>query len=234
MGDRLSPPAAVNAYGSRLRECARHAAGGRVGWLLLIVALAMPLLAACAPQRHHEALLVLADAAAGEGPSRLKETTPSPRRQAIAFDLEGRVHSGDLYLPADAEPAAGIVLAPGVVPEGKDEPRLVAFATTLARARFAVLVPDLPGYRQLRIHPSDARIVADAFAYLAGRAELAPAGRAGLAAFSYGVGPALLAALEEDLRERVRFVVGVGGYHDLTDAARYLTTGYCRRPATSP
>lgn len=228
MGDRLSPPAAVNAYGSRLRECARPAAGGRVGWLLLIVALAMPLLAACAPQRHHEALLVLADAAAGEGPSRLKETTPSPRRQAIAFDLEGRVHSGDLYLPADAEPAAGIVLVPGVVPEGKDEPRLVAFATTLARARFAVLVPDLPGYRQLRIHPSDACIVADAFAYLAGRAELAPAGRAGLAAFSYGVGPALLAALEEDLRERVRFVVGVGGYHDLTDAARYLTTGYFR------
>jgi pimeloyl-ACP methyl ester carboxylesterase len=113
-----------------------------------------------------------------------------------------------------------------VVPAGKDEPRLVAFATTLARARFAVLAPDLPGYRQLRIHPSDARIVADAFAYLAGQPELAPAGRVGLAAFSYGVGPALLAALEEDLRERMRFVVAVGGYHDLTRAARYLTTGY--------
>lgn len=226
MGDRLSPPAAMSAHGGRLRDCARTAAGGRVGLFLLIAALAMPLLAGCAPQRHYEALLVLADAAAGEGPSRLKETTPSPRRQSIAFDVGGRVHGGDLYLPADAEPVAGIVLVPGVVPAGKDEPRLVALASTLARARFAVLAPDLPGYRQLRIHPSDARIVADAFIHLAGRAELAPAGRAGFAAFSYGVGPALLAALEEDLRERVRFVLGVGGYHDLTRAARYLTTGY--------
>lgn len=216
----------MSVYGGRLRDCAHPAVGGRVGWFLLIAALTLPLLAGCAPKRHYEALLVLADIAAGNGPSRLKETTPSPRRQSIAFDMDGRVHSGDLYLPADAEPTAGIVLVPGMVPEGKDEPRLVAFATTLARARFAVMVPDLSGYRQLRIHPSDARIVADAFAYLAGRAEFAPEGRVGLAAFSYGVGPALLAALEEDLRERVRFVVGVGGYHDLTRAARYLTTGY--------
>lgn len=200
--------------------------GGRVGLYLLLAVLALPLLAGCATQGRYEALLVLADTAAGEEASRLKETTPSPRRQSITFAANGRTHRGDLYLPADAEPAAGIVLVPGLVPEGKDEPRLVAFAKTLARARFAVLTPDLPGYRQLRIHPSDARIVADAFAHLAGRAELAPAGRAGIVALSYGVGPALLAALEEDVRERVRFVVGVGGYHDLTSAARYLTTGY--------
>ncbi len=82
------------------------------------------------------------------------------------------------------------------------------------------------GFRRLQIHPSDARVVADALAWLSGRPDLAPAGRAGLAAFSYGVGPALLAALEEDVRVRARFVVGVGGYHDLTHAIRYFTTGY--------
>lgn len=189
-------------------------------------ALALALLAGCAPLRHYEALLVLADTGAGHGPSRWKEVTQAPQRQSVAFKVNGRVHTGDLYLPAVAEPAAGIVLVPGAVPEGKDDPRLVAFAMTLARARFAVLAPELPGFRALRVRPTDAREVADAFAYLAGRPDLAPGGRTGIVAFSYAVGPAVLAALEPDIRERVRFIVAVGGYHDLFRAIRFFTTGY--------
>lgn len=193
---------------------------------VLVVALALLLLAACAPLRHYESLLVLADTGAGHGPSRWKEVTQLPRRQTVAFNVDGRAHTGDLYLPADAEPAAGIVLVPGAVPEGKDDPRLVAFAMTLARARFAVLAPELPGFRDLRVRPTDAREVADAFAYLVSRPDLAPGGRAGIGAFSYAVGPAVLAALEPDIRERVRFIVAVGGYHDLFRAIRFFTTGY--------
>lgn len=193
---------------------------------VLIAALALALLAGCVPLRHYEALLVLADAGAGHGPSRWKEVTQAPRRQSVAFNVNGRVHTGDLYLPADAEPAAGIVLVPGAVPEGKDDPRLVAFAMTLARARFAVLAPELSGFRELRVRPTDARAVADAFAWLASRPDLAPGGRAGIVAFSYAVGPAVLAALEPDIRERVRFIVAVGGYHDLFRAIRFFTTGY--------
>ena len=118
------------------------------------------------------------------------------------------------------------MLVPGAVPQGKDDPRLVAFAMTLARARFAVLAPELPGVRELRVRPTDSRAVADAFAYLASRPDLAPGGRAGIVAFSYTVGPAVLAALEPDIRERVRFIVAVGGYHDLFRAIRFFTTGY--------
>jgi len=62
---------------------------------------------------------------------------------------------------------------------------------TLARARFAVLAPELPGFRALRVRPTDAREVADAFAYLAGRPDLAPGGRVGIVAFSYASAYAL-------------------------------------------
>jgi hypothetical protein len=195
---------------------------------LLILALALAVLTGCAPARHWEAALVLADVAAGEAPSRLKAKTAAPARAPVSYTVSGRDRTGDLYTPGEGAARAGIVLVPGAVPLGKDDPRIVAFATTLARARFAVLVPEIEGFRQLRIQPSDARVVADAFVWLAGRDDLAPAGRAGMAAFSYGVGPALLAALQEDARMRVRFVVGVGGYHDLSRAVRYFTTGYYR------
>ncbi len=179
----------------------------------------------CAPLRGHESLLVLLDAGAGAAPSRLKQVTAPPTRTSVAYTVDGRGHTADLYLPGAEAAAAAIVLVPGAVPHGKDDAQLVAFAQTLARARFAVLAPELTGLRQLRLHPGAAREVADAFVHLASRADLAPAGRVGIAAFSYAVGPALLAALEPDLRDQVRFILGVGGYHDLPRTVGYFTTG---------
>jgi fermentation-respiration switch protein FrsA (DUF1100 family) len=197
----------------------------RAGALLALACLALPiLLAGCAPVRHYEAALVLQDIAAGEGASKLKQTRPAPRRVPVVYRVDGRERRGDLYLPANIR--AALVAVPGAVPQGSDDPRLVAFATTLARAGFAVLAPDLAGFRQLRVRPTDAREIADAFNYLVSRPDLAPHGRAGIFAFSYAVGPTVLAALEDDIRERVRFVVGLGGYHDLPRAMRYFTTGW--------
>jgi len=198
------------------------------GFVLLLF---LPL-TGCAPARHYEAALVLQDIAAEQGDSRLKQTRPAPLRQAVAYSISGRTHSADLYLPGPLEgcgtdcPRAALVAVPGAVPLAKDDPRLVAFATTLARAGFAVLAPEMPGFRQMRVRPSDSREIADAFGYLAGRPELSPGGRAGMFAFSYAVGPAVLAALEDDIRDQVRFVVGLGGYHDLPRAMRFFTTGW--------
>ena len=190
------------------------------------LAFCMVWLSGCSPLRNYESLLVLADIGAAHAPSRLKAVTPKPSRSPVAYVVGGRSHTGDLYLPAEGKPLAGIVLVPGAVPNGKDDARLVAFATSLARARFAVLAPELPGFRQLQIRPTDVREVADAFAYLASRPDLAPGGRAGIGAFSYAVGPALLAAMGPDIREQVRFIVSVGGYYDLARAVSYFSTGY--------
>ena len=212
----------------------------------MMLATLMLLLTGCQLGRHYDAALVLQDFAAVDGTSRLKQTTAAPQRQSVSYTVAGRTHRADLYLPGSLEgctlydpldnpqaidehnkhcPRAAIVAVPGAVPQSKDDPRFVAFATTLARARFAVLAPDLDGFRQLRIRPSNIREVADAFAYIASRPELAPDGRVGMFAFSYSVGPAILAALEGDIREKVRFVVGLGGYHDLPQAMRFFTTG---------
>jgi len=198
---------------------------------LAAAVLAMILITACAPPLgDSEADLALEDIAAGYADSRLKAQTPTPSRQSVRYRADGRRYQGDLYVSPDGV-LAGIVLVPGVVPAGKDDPRLVALAYTLARLRFAVLVPDLAGLRRLQVRRSDVREVADAFVYLLSRPELVPGGRAGIAGFSYGAGPVLLAGLEPDIRAQVRFILALGGYYDLNSIVSYFTTGYYRDEA---
>ncbi|MDP7310985.1 MAG: RNA methyltransferase, partial [Alphaproteobacteria bacterium] len=94
----------------------------------------MAVLPGCSPARLAEAARVLDDIDAGSGPSQLKEQTPPPRREAVSYGAYGSgngsgAFGGDLY--SSTEPGlAWMVLVPGVARKGKDDPRLVAFATT--------------------------------------------------------------------------------------------------------
>lgn len=152
--------------------CARH---------LGVAALAVMVAVGCGPRLgDSEVDLVLEDIVAAHEQSRLKQRTPAPFRQTLRYQIQGRDRVGDLYLSPEGA-LAGLVLVPGIVPEGKDDTRLVALATTLARLRFAILVPDLVGLRRQRMRTSDVREVADAFLYLMSRPELVPGGHAGMA-----------------------------------------------------
>ena len=198
--------------------------------LLALLALA---LVACSPPRALEAARVLAAIAAGSGPSALEPRTPEPEHSA----LPGRAAQpspGDLYWPGEAA-AAVLVLVPGAVEAGKDDPRLVAFAETLARARFAVLVPEIPGLRSQRLSPEDARPIGAAIRLLAGC--IAPserAGAVGVMAISYGAGPALLAALAPANAGLVGYVAAIGGYYDAVAVVTFFTTGYFREGPQAP
>jgi len=185
-------------------------------------------LSSCALLPDDEAAWVLEDLAAGERASRLKRVAPDPARRGVQYRVRGKHYQGDLFLPGET-PRAGMVLVPGIAEQGKDDPRLVAFANTLARAGFLVLVPDLPNLRALRVEAEDARQVAGAFSHLLSRPEFPSGRRGGMVAFSYAVGPAVLAALDPAIGRRVDFVLGVGGYHDLHRVITFFTTGYYQK-----
>ncbi len=183
-------------------------------------------LSACAsPLGDTEAELALEDIAAGQGQSRLKQQTPEPTHIGVSYQIKGRHYRADLYRSPSLS-RAGIVLVPGVVPAGKDDLRLVLLAKTLARLRFTVLVPDIEGLRRYQVGHRDVEAVADAFRYLSARPALVPQGRVGIAGFSYGAGPVLLASLQPDILQQVSFILTMGGYHDLHKLVTYFTTGH--------
>jgi pimeloyl-ACP methyl ester carboxylesterase len=184
------------------------------------------LLGACAPGRAVESVAVLRDVAGGAHAD-AEELGPTE----IAYEVDSRGRTADLYRPADAPPEAGLVLVPGATPKGKRDPRLVAFARELAAARLAVLVPALPGLTRLRLEAGHAAPVADAVRHLS---ERAGGGPVALTAISYAAGPAVLAALRPDLEERIGLILLVGPYHDMEAALTYVVTGAYRPAPDAP
>ncbi len=178
--------------------------------------------------RHgYDATLMLADLAGLEAP--LPDHRPDFERREIGYTADGGWRDADLYTPQTAGgngARAGLVLVPGAAETGRRDSRLVEFAGILARSGFAVLVPDIPSFRELRPSPDSAREIAAGVAELREGGFLAAGLRLGIGAFSIASGPAVLAALEADPASRVDFLLLVGGYHDLRRTLTFMTTGF--------
>ncbi len=196
----------------------------------LIAALLLAV-AACSPPRAFEAAGILFDLAEPGTPE-------GPEAEPVTYQVQGRDYSGDLYRP-DEGGQAGLVLVPGLTRQGKDDARFVAFARSLARAGFLVLVPDIARLRALKVDPADALPIADAVRHLSAagipsEGRSATETRVGLAAISYAAGPAFLAALEPDVGRRLRFLLAIGGYYDAEAVLTFFTTGGTRESPQDP
>jgi len=198
----------------------------RMRHLGLVLPLIM--LAGCAPGRTFEAMRLLLDVAR-EGSGEVCPVASSPGRAPLFTNGQG----GDLYWPEGGARAA-LVLVPGVTPAGRDDPRLVDFAGVLVRRGFAIFVPEIPEMRKSRVSPEDAQAIVRALDGLAGCYPDEENPRLGLAAISYAVGPAVIAAMDDAVREEVAVLLGVGGYHDIVAVIRYFTTGYHRDAPDEP
>lgn len=156
----------------------------------------------------------------------LTRLTPAPQVRAVRVPAKRRELYGDLYrTPADG-PRGGLILVHGLTEAGKDDPRIVWLGRLMARLGFAVLVPEFPGLRALRARDADVDEIADSVRYLASLGPVVRDDRIGLAGFSYVAGPTLIAATDPAIASRVSFVMSVGGYYDLVNVIRFITTGH--------
>ena len=173
--------------------------------------------------RGLDAMKLVADLAHVQLP--LTKGRSTVERKDMSYLVDGRQHTADLYVPQHRV-RAGLVLVPGAAENGRNDARLVDFATSMTRSGFAVLVPDIDSLRRLEPKPEAAQDIRDAVMYLRDQEELIPNGRLGICAFSIAVGPAMIAALEPSIRDHVQFLLLIGGYHDLRRTLTYLTTGW--------
>lgn len=152
--------------------------------------------------------------------------TSEPLVERVTYIGQHRLIEADLYAPRGQGKHGGVILVHGVNEVGKADPRMVWFARLLSRAGFVVLVPDFLGLKSMKLRTSDIGEMVDSFLYLSSLRDRIRPEQVGLVGFSYGAGPTLLAAADPRIREKVQFVVSFGGYYDLVNVIRFITTGF--------
>jgi dienelactone hydrolase len=139
------------------------------------------------------------------------------------------------YVP-DTTPRRTVLVMPGFNSFGIDEPRVASLASDLAGSGFRVMAMALPDLQRFRLTPAATDVIEDAVDWLAAHPESAgPDGRVGVIAVSFTGGLSISAAGRPRIRDKVAFVVSLGGHGDLRRVLRFLSTGDAPRvPGVAP
>ncbi len=138
-----------------------------------------------------------------------------PVREELRLAVSDRWIDADLYRPSRTRRA--LVLVHGLSRDGRRHPQLVRLARLLAREGELVLVPEIEGLAAFRLGGNEVGDIRAAVDHLAVHNR-----HVGIAGFSFGAGPALIAAAD---LPGVSPVGSFGGYADLRNVIRYITTG---------
>jgi len=138
-----------------------------------------------------------------------------PAIEEVGVPVGAATLRADLYRPRNLR--AAVLLVHGLSPAGKRHPQLVRLARVFTRQGFMVMVPHFDGLAMFRLTGREIDEIKAALAELR-RQSTAVA----VAGFSFGAGPALVAAAETD---GLAWVGSFGGYADLRNVIVYLTSG---------
>jgi dienelactone hydrolase len=193
----------------------------RVGLVLLAV---LALLVAVEPTRVGIQTAAMLPSILGAGPKPLELFGEAPQRESVPYRAGQTGAEPDLaevWLPGWASadrPAGGMLLVFGVNNLGRNHPAIVRVADALARTGVVVVVPDSRTLLEGRLEIAEIDGVVRAFELLASRPEV-DRHRLGMVGFSVGGSLALLAAADDRISQRVRWVNAFGAY---ADARTYL------------
>lgn len=147
-------------------------------------------------------------------------------REETTYHRDDDVLPATLYYPARrGGQLPGWVALHGLTYHGREHPSLDRFARALAASGAAVLVPDLPEWRALRVAPErTVRTVKAAVLELDASGWTQP-GRVGAIGFSFGATQSLIAATDPALEGHLAGVVAWGGYADFFRTTRFAFLG---------
>jgi len=138
-----------------------------------------------------------------------------PAQEDIIVRAGEKTLRADLYRPR--HPRSAVLLVHGLSPAGRRHPELVRLARLFARHGRLVLVPHFDGLADFHLSGHEIDEVKAALAELRRRSQTVA-----VAGFSFGAGPALAAAADED---GLAWIGSFGGYADLRNVILFLTTG---------
>lgn len=143
------------------------------------------------------------------------------------FEVNGKPTPARMYSPRGVGFAPGIVVVHGMHELGINEPRLVAFARSLAASGFFVMTPELEGIANYHVEARSAGVIGTAAQFFAQQLEVPSVGVLGI---SFSGGLALVAATDQQYSSSIAWVATVGAHYDLAHVLHFFATGEAERP----
>lgn len=145
----------------------------------------------------------------------------------LTLDREGaEVPATLLTPPGRSRPLPSWIVLHGITRPGREHAQLVRFTQAVAAGGCAVLVPEVPEWRELDLAPAMTLPTVVAALAALDRHGVGDERRIGLVGFSFGSPQALAASAHPSLRGRLSGVVGFGGYCDLERTILFQLTGH--------
>ncbi len=153
-----------------------------------------------------------------------------PRPGTVAESLVHYRRGGEqleatLYQPKRGGGHPGWVILHGLAHTGRHHASLQRFARAVAASGAAVMVPDIPEWRRLRVAPAVTVPTIQAAVLALNERPEVERGRVGLIGFSFGATQALVAAADPRLEGHLRGIAAWGGYRDLHRLFRFGLLG---------
>ena len=149
--------------------------------------------------------------------------TGDPVVEEVRFPTAEGYGVADLYTPAGDGTHGAVLLFLGVNPAGRDDPRVVGLAEGLAQSGVIVMIPWSRTMTEKKVSESEIDSLVHAYTYLLARERVDPE-RSGMGGFCVGASFATVAAQDDRIRDRVRFVNFFGGYYDASDLTASVTS----------
>lgn len=143
------------------------------------------------------------------------------------FEFNGNATPARMYSPRGVGFAPGIVVVHGMHYLGINEPRLVAFARSLAASGFFVMTPEVQGIADYRVEAESAAVIGTAAQFFARQLDVRSVGVLGI---SFSGGLALVAATDPQYSNSIAWIATVGAYYDLAHVLHFFATGEAERP----
>jgi hypothetical protein len=148
-------------------------------------------------------------------------------RQEPIIHMPGRTLQPDLYRvgqPEKDKKRPGLIIISPLSSEGKRDKNVVNFLSGLARAGFVVLVSFWPDRPIGMIDTGDVQELEKSLEYLINQPDVDPK-RVGIVSISYGTGPTLIVASNPEWRDKIQYIMSIGGYTDLWSLFRFAGSG---------
>ena len=146
-----------------------------------------------------------------------------PVREDITFPLSDGDGTADIYRIADGKTRAGVLVTPGINPAPRDDHRIINLGKALASAGFVAMFPWSPSMMSKRFNLAEPDNLIRAFEYLRGLEYVDP-DRVGMAGFCVGASMLIVAASDSRIRDGVNFVSDFGGYYDMRDLFKQISS----------